>query len=324
MVYLEPLNNLKARCLANKNLKYCQTVVSTDLPKVVSYRKQCKLPVYDQLQNGTCTANTVCSHIKNLNLQEDPSRLFVYFTTKAQEQPNQQVTDEGADLNNSVISVLGVCDEMYMPYECDAKGKLINFGKHPPSISAYNNAKLHVYPKILQLTNHDLIGTMKTNLAMGYLIDTAVIMYPSFQNEQAAKTGIIPMPSRSELLVRPTSGHEVLCIGYDDNKKMFEMQNSWGEHWGDQGFIWIPYEYFGQNAINKWGDRHCMQILSLPIAMTDEKVPAISEQRLALTSFFTKHLNSLSDENISEMANEIEELSKNMNPKNTQKKRRKI
>jgi hypothetical protein len=41
-----------------------------------------------------------------------------------------------------------------------------------------------------------------------------------------------------------------------------------------------------------------MQILTLPISMSEEKVPGVGDQRVALTKFFTKHLENLSDQNI--------------------------
>ena len=49
-------------------------------------------------------------------------------------------------------------------------------------------------------------------------------------------------------------GHAMLAIGYDDEKEktirgrtykgFIECQNSWGDDHGDDGFLWLPYEYF--------------------------------------------------------------------------------
>lgn len=41
-------------------------------------------------------------------------------------------------------------------------------------------------------------------------------------------------------------GHAMCVIGYDDNVHggCFEIQNSWGTWWGNDGYIWIPYETF--------------------------------------------------------------------------------
>jgi hypothetical protein len=41
-------------------------------------------------------------------------------------------------------------------------------------------------------------------------------------------------------------GHAMCVIGYDDNKYggAFEIQNSWGNWWGNSGYIWIKYSDF--------------------------------------------------------------------------------
>jgi hypothetical protein len=40
----------------------------------------------------------------------------------------------------------------------------------------------------------------------------------------------------------PIGAHAMVIIGYDDTRKVFEVMNSWGEAWGEQGFGWIRYE----------------------------------------------------------------------------------
>lgn len=39
------------------------------------------------------------------------------------------------------------------------------------------------------------------------------------------------------------AGHAVVLIGYDDDKKAFKFQNSWGISWGDKGKGWLAYDY---------------------------------------------------------------------------------
>jgi hypothetical protein len=43
-------------------------------------------------------------------------------------------------------------------------------------------------------------------------------------------------------------GHAVLVIGYDDRRRAFKLINSWGRKWGDGGYGWINYRYFGRVA----------------------------------------------------------------------------
>lgn len=41
-------------------------------------------------------------------------------------------------------------------------------------------------------------------------------------------------------------GHAMCVVGYDDEKGAFEVMNSWGRGWADEGFIWIRYKDFGR------------------------------------------------------------------------------
>jgi hypothetical protein len=38
--------------------------------------------------------------------------------------------------------------------------------------------------------------------------------------------------------------HAMVLVGYDDSKQAFRVRNSWGSTWGDNGSIWIGYDFF--------------------------------------------------------------------------------
>ena len=44
------------------------------------------------------------------------------------------------------------------------------------------------------------------------------------------------------------AGHALCVVGYDDSKfgGAFEVMNSWGSEWGNDGFMWIRYETFAE------------------------------------------------------------------------------
>jgi C1A family cysteine protease len=48
-------------------------------------------------------------------------------------------------------------------------------------------------------------------------------------------------------------GHAVLVVGYDDKKKRFRFQNSWGTDWGARGFGYFTYDYMETHSWNSWG-----------------------------------------------------------------------
>jgi len=38
--------------------------------------------------------------------------------------------------------------------------------------------------------------------------------------------------------------HAMVLVGYDDSKNAFRVRNSWGTSWGDEGSIWVDYNFF--------------------------------------------------------------------------------
>ena len=41
-------------------------------------------------------------------------------------------------------------------------------------------------------------------------------------------------------------GHAMVVVGYDDGKKAFEIMNSWGKGWANEGFVWVRYDDFAK------------------------------------------------------------------------------
>ncbi len=41
--------------------------------------------------------------------------------------------------------------------------------------------------------------------------------------------------------------HAMVICGYDDNKGAFRVINSWGDDWGDNGYIWVDYDLMFSN-----------------------------------------------------------------------------
>ncbi len=49
--------------------------------------------------------------------------------------------------------------------------------------------------------------------------------------------------------------HAITIIGYDTEKKAFQIVNSWSPQWGDKGTLWIAEEFFVKYSIEAWGQR---------------------------------------------------------------------
>jgi C1A family cysteine protease len=51
-------------------------------------------------------------------------------------------------------------------------------------------------------------------------------------------------------------GHAMCCVGYDMEKQMFIVRNSWGTEWGDNGYCYFPFEYLVYFGDDFWTVRN--------------------------------------------------------------------
>jgi Papain family cysteine protease len=52
-------------------------------------------------------------------------------------------------------------------------------------------------------------------------------------------------PPKDEIMTLP---HAIVIVGYDDASSSFELFNSWGKDWGDNGFIRVKYDDLARNC----------------------------------------------------------------------------
>ena len=222
-----------------------------ELPASLSLRGQ--LPkVYDQGHIGSCTANAVGAAFEFDLLKQGladfmPSRLFIYYNERDIE--GTVGTDSGAMLRDGVkcVSKLGVCDENQWPY--DDQHPKIDGGPWPggaragkkPSADCYTAALDHTATSYQRVVRS--LSQLKGCLAEGYPFVFGFTVYDSFMSDDVAGTGVVPMPQAGESV---QGGHAVLAIGYDDATQRFEVRNSWGPAWGDDGYFTMPYAYLTQ------------------------------------------------------------------------------
>jgi C1A family cysteine protease len=91
----------------------------------------------------------------------------------------------------------------------------------------------------------------KVALAGGFPVIFGFSVYDSFESDDVATTGIVPMPDYNN--EQCVGGHAVLMMGYSDITKRYLVRNSWGS-WGMGGFFTIPYTYINdpQQANDFW------------------------------------------------------------------------
>jgi C1A family cysteine protease len=214
---------------------FSATVEAAALPSLVDLRPRCPA-VYDQGQLGSCTANSWAAAIEFLILNQGladftPSRLFIYYNERALE--NDVSQDTGASISDGahVVSTQGSPRENLWPYD------IKEFAEKPPQ-HVYQDALKHLVYGVQQVRQD--LTSMKQMLANGLPIIVGFTVYESFESQQVANTGIVPMPGYHEL---PIAGHAALVVGYDDSQRRFIVRHSWGTSWGLQGYFLMPYAY---------------------------------------------------------------------------------
>ncbi len=86
-----------------------------------------------------------------------------------------------------------------------------------------------------------MIEKVKAQLARG--VPVIFDMRPTAQFKQFKGDGVLDIPG-----VMNGFGHAMLAVGYDDARKAFRIQNSWGRGFGDGGYAWLSYEFWTRNV----------------------------------------------------------------------------
>jgi C1A family cysteine protease len=208
---------------------------SQPLPEHVDLRLGCP-PVRNQGALGSCTAQAICAaiefdEIKLRRPHEQASALYVYWNERAV--MGTIHIDSGAAIRDGikVINQYGHCEESHWPYD-PAKFKV-----KPPQ-SCYDYARQH-RTLVYESVPRDL-QSLRECLAAGFPVIFGFTVHQSFESQQVAQSGFVPVPSWSDPAL---GGHAVLAIGYDDPAKLFLVRNSWGEQWGAAGNFLLPYDY---------------------------------------------------------------------------------
>jgi C1A family cysteine protease len=162
------------------------------------------------------------------------SEKFTYYVTRV-DVSGWTTDDTGAYMRQAFDSarIYGAAPEETAPYDNDYRTK--------PGESAYKAAlknQILTYARVNEDYRPNTLRDLKTLLDQGYCFVGGFVCYESLWDSSVSKTGIIPPPHGTMI-----GGHAVCFVGYDDTKDLLKFKNSWGTHWGDNGYGYLPYSY---------------------------------------------------------------------------------
>jgi len=217
--------------------------------------------IRDQGQLGSCTsfcgaeAYEIGYNYKYGSFPTVVSPAFIYYEERVNILGEKITADNGAYMVNigQALQKYGVCTEALYAYPSSDKSTAY---KTPPSASAISNALGFKVTKATMVATGDT-GAVKTLLRanipvmMGLNVYDNTRTYQYFEALNTTSNTYNPLTTTGALAKGVTllGGHATPIVGYDDTKKAFLVQNSWGSSWGKAGFYYMPYTVFMSTKI---------------------------------------------------------------------------
>lgn len=210
--------------------KSCMATPETMLPRVFSL-KELFPPVYTQVW-GSCTANAVCAcdhYYYHHNTDWKPSCTFNYYLSRRKSGYKNSKKDEGScvEFALDVCRKYGVCNSKVWANEEP-------FYKRPSKEAFENGLYGKEITTYYQVKN---LSQIKKAIYNGYPVVIAVAWVFKDYDENF----VMNTPTKKEI-DKCTSGHAIVVVGYDDDKKLFEIRNSWSDKWANKGYAFISYD----------------------------------------------------------------------------------
>jgi hypothetical protein len=229
-----------------------QGYASGDMPTTVSYRKFAP-NIADQGSQSTCVGWAVSyaqlstqqnllmgvsNRIEKCVRSMDPYYVYNYINGDRWCQEGTLMVDA-----MTVLKMNGTKPFVWDPWlKCNAK---VTFSKFTNAL-----ASNYTIRDFYTLGRDNIAQNTKMALANGFIVSVGMNLTESFQASSAYNSGVWS-PSSGEKYI---GGHAMCVIGYDNYKYggSFEVMNSWGKEYGDNGFIWIKYSDFEKHVDQAW------------------------------------------------------------------------
>ena len=212
------------------------------LPTRVDLADQCS-PVANQSKLGACTAFAVGKGFREFQINKRNERkvalsaMYLYYEARLRWGNQNEPTGSTNSDNMAVLAEKGMATDETMPYDI-AKYMIA------PTAAAHTEAKE------FRFTDSVRIGSLDDTLAALAKGEAVVFAYDVMESFRSiGSDGMMPVPKPGE---KRLGGHAVLAVGYDNQKQVVKVRNSWGGDWADKGHFYMPYAVYKSTARDIW------------------------------------------------------------------------
>jgi hypothetical protein len=208
---------------------------SKKLPKAASLAGSYP-PVLNQGQSNSCTSNATANALRYLlRIGKHPdvaqSRLFIYWNARTKIEGQPADVDSGLQIRDAMKSVAqyNSVAEATWPFDPVPQRVFLE-----PSTAAFQEAAVpdkFAYESVPQTEQ-----AIKSAIASRRPVILGIELQSSFYD--VGPDGVAT-PMHGGVI----GWHAVTIVGYNDSTRMFQLQNSWGEAWGKNGFFFLSYDY---------------------------------------------------------------------------------
>jgi hypothetical protein len=217
--------------------------------------------VRDQGQIGACTgfcgaeAYEILWNYKYGSFPPILSPAFLYYEERVKLRKENIVADDGANMINidQVLTRFGITTEDLYAYPANDYSK--DYAT-PPSAVAISTAlgyRIGSYTLIKTGDTAAVKNCIRNHIPvmMGFNVYDNVNTYAYFENLSTTRYTYNPINTSGTIAkgLMLLGAHATPIVGYNDNRKAFLVQNSWGTSWGLNGFYYMPYKVFANPEI---------------------------------------------------------------------------
>ncbi|GEQ87022.1 hypothetical protein ULMS_25300 [Patiriisocius marinistellae] len=229
--------------LVNPNNVPDEIIIPQDLPEFYDLSEFLP-PVMSQGQQGSCVSWAVTYYMKSMQENIETGIPFNDINIMSPAYTYNQITlgncvGTQVEATLSILKNKGACSMDSFPY---TETTCVEQPTQEQDDEAFQN-------RISDFKN--LSGENMTLEMKALLNEQKPIIITAYLSSQFGREDDFGLSAYREHVVDYSLDrcHAMLVVGYSDEYNAFKIVNSWGENWGDNGFVWFDYKAFDNASV---------------------------------------------------------------------------